>query len=93
MLSINEQLRAARKAKKMTQQELGQHLGWAQNRVSTIENGRTDPRLSNVIQVGRLLGHELMLVPSAMVPAVQTLFSGKTEEPLWSVDDDEGPAS
>jgi len=92
MLPLNEQLRAARKAKKRTQQQLGQHLGWAQTRVSTIENGRVDPRLSSVIQIARLVDHEVMLIPSAMVPAVQALLSGKTEDPLWSADDEEESA-
>jgi transcriptional regulator with XRE-family HTH domain len=101
MRSINEQLHIARKAKGWTQSELGERLGWAQARVSAVENGRLDPRLSSIVQMGRLLDQEIMLVPRALLPAVQTLISGKTEEPLWSADeedhdsndDKEGPAS
>ncbi len=89
MSPITEQLHEARKAQKLTQAQLGKRLGWAQTRVSTIEKGRVDPRLSSVVQMARLVDHELMLVPKSMLPAIQAMLSGKTEEPLWTIGDEE----
>jgi len=75
----------------MTQKQLGAGLGWAQAHVSEIENGKVDPRLSNVVQMARLVDHELMLIPTALIPAVRAMISGKLEQPLWSIEEeDEG---
>jgi predicted transcriptional regulator len=89
MSPLREQLKIARKARKLSQKQLGQGLGWAQAHVSEIESGRVDPRLSSVIQMSRLVDQELMLVPRTLVPAVQALLSGQEEKSLWSVEDDE----
>ncbi len=67
-------------------------LGWAQGRISAIETGRLDPRVSSVVQMGRLLEHEIMLVPKALLPAIQAMITGKTDEPLWNVSETEESA-
>ena len=92
MSPLSQQLHDARKAQKLTQAQLGERLGWAQTRVSTIESGRVDPRLSGVVQMARVVDHELMLVPRAMVPAVSAMLAGKPEEPLWSLGNEEETA-
>ena len=91
MEPISRQLHLARKAKHLTQQELGTRLGWAQGRISAIETGRLDPRLTSIVQMGRLLDQEVVLVPRSLLPTIQTLISGKEDEPLWSAGNDEAP--
>jgi predicted transcriptional regulator len=89
MLSLLEQLRAARRERKITQKALGERLGLPQSHVSAIEAGKVDPRLSSVLELARLLDLEPMLVPRARVPAVRALLDGTPDEPLWRADDSE----
>jgi transcriptional regulator with XRE-family HTH domain len=89
MGTLPEQLHSLRKAKHLTQQELGERLGWSQGRVSAIENGRIEPRLNSVMQMSRLLDHEVILVPRALLPAVQSMISGKEDQPLWSTGEEQ----
>ncbi len=63
MSRIIEQLKTARQAQNIKQSELGKKLGLPQSHISTIENEVTDPRLSTVEDMARLLDHELMLIP------------------------------
>jgi predicted transcriptional regulator len=87
MLSLLEQLRAARRERKITQKALGERLGLPQSHVSAIEAGKVDPRLSSVLELARLLDLEPMLIPRARVPAVRALLDGTPDEPLWRADD------
>lgn len=89
MLNIQEQLRAARSASRLSQKTVGERMGLPQSHVSAIETGKVDPRLSNIIEMARLLDHEPMLVPRALVPAVRALLAGHVEVPLWQADDEE----
>lgn len=92
MNALSEQLHSIRTQKHLTQQEMAVRLGWAQGRISAIETGRLDPRVSSVVQMGRLLEHEIMLVPKALLPAIQAMITGKTDEPLWNVSETEESA-
>ena len=94
------QLLAARKARGLSQKDLGNKLDAAQSYVARIEKGETDLRTSNLIQMARLLGLEVMLVPIGLVPAVTAIVMGKDSptaglenEPLYElsgeVEDDE----
>jgi transcriptional regulator with XRE-family HTH domain len=91
MTSIPEQLRAVRLARHLSQKALGQRMGWPQGHVSAIENGKVDPRLSSLLEMARLLDQELVLVPRAVLPAVQAMLRGEEDEsPLWQRDEPEG---
>ncbi len=89
MLNIQERLRAARRAIRLSQKTLGERMGLPQSHVSAIETGKVDPRLSNIIEMARALDHELMLVPRTLVPAVRALLAGHQEAPLWQADEEE----
>ena len=89
MASLLQQLRAARRERKITQEALGRRLGMPQSHVSALEAGKVDPRLSSVLEFARSLDLEPMLVPRARVPAVRALLAGKPDEPLWQAGDDE----
>jgi HTH-type transcriptional regulator/antitoxin HipB len=93
MDSLPQQLRTIREAKDMTQRRLAEAVGRAQAQISDVENGRIDPRLSNITQMVRALDHELILVPRQALPAVKGLLSGKSEKPLWSIEENEGDST
>lgn len=90
MNTIIEQLKTARKAKNLKQSELGLKLGLPQSHISKIEKGDNDPRLSTVTDMGRLLDHELMLIPRHLVHHVSSLVTGKDEQkPMWIPDEED----
>ena len=73
MQNLATNLRATRKAKGLTQGQLGQKMGIPQSHVSKIEGGRSDARASSLIEMARLLDLEVMLVPKKYVPAVLSM--------------------
>ena len=91
MNAIIPQLKRARLAKKLRQSEFGVKLGLPQSHISKIEQGRSDPRLSTVTDMARLLDQELVLVPRSMLPAIRAMLSGEeTQKPKWQIDEEEG---
>ena len=91
MNEVIKTLKSIRIEKKLKQSELGSKLGLPQSHISKIEQGRTDPRLSTVSDMARLLDQELVLVPRVMLPAVRALIkSGDAQQPMWVLDDEEG---
>ncbi len=94
MNSVIKDLKNARVDKKLKQSELGGKLGLPQSHISKIEKGLTDPRLSTVTDMARLLDHELILVPRSLLPSVRALIDGVDEDkPLWDLDDEEDVGS
>jgi HTH-type transcriptional regulator / antitoxin HipB len=87
------ELAAARREAKLSQRALGKKVGLAQSHVSKIERGAVDPQLSNLLEIARALGLELMLVPNRLVPAVRALRrpavegSGSDQLPAYRLDD------
>ncbi len=77
---IAANLKAARKAKKLSQTELGAKVGLPQSHISKIESGRTDLKLSSLIALARALDLELTLVPRQLIPAVQSLVRGSRDQ-------------
>jgi transcriptional regulator with XRE-family HTH domain len=68
-------LRAARERAGLSQAAVAAKMGGDQAHVSKIEAGR-DVRVSTLANMSRVLGHELMLVPKALVPVVEALIRG-----------------
>lgn len=74
---IARQLREVRVARGMSQGDLSERIGITQAQVSRFEGGRADLRLGSLVELGRGLGLEIMLVPRGKVPAVLALGLGK----------------
>ena len=68
------ELKEARVKRGWSQRELGGRLGLPQMHISGIESGKIVPRYDTVIELVRILDRDLLLVPRALVPAVQSLI-------------------
>jgi transcriptional regulator with XRE-family HTH domain len=66
-------LKAARKAKGLSQRDLSARAGVPQSHISRIESGKVNLQLSSLIQLARLLDLEVMLVPKKAIPAVDSI--------------------
>jgi len=65
-------------------------MGLPQSHISKIEQGATDPRLSTVTDMARLLDQELVLVPRELLPVIKSLINGEdAHKPMWSLDEEE----
>lgn len=91
--SIRGPLKTARDRRGWSQAELGKRAGLPQAHISGIESGRIVPRFDTLLDLVRILGFDLVLVPQAIVPAVQALARDRNgdEQPLYAddVDDDQ----
>lgn len=88
MNSILEQLKIARQEKGLKQSEFGNKLGLPQSHISKIERGETDPRLSTVVDMARIVDRELILVPRRLAPAIRPMIEGEhDQEPMWKPDE------
>lgn len=67
------ELKQMRKKAGLTQKELGKKTGIPQSHISRIENGEVDIQTSSLVEIARVLGLELMLVPRELVPGVEGL--------------------
>lgn len=76
--NVAQELKAARNKKGLSQRKLGAKVGVPQSHISKIENGAVDLKTSSLIELARALDLELMLVPRALIPAVQGLQRGLT---------------
>lgn len=84
-------LKAARHDQAQSQRALSEQTGIPQSRLSLIENGAVDLRVSTLLQIARSLELEVMLVPRRTVPLVHAITreAGSTAEqhPLYRLDD------
>jgi len=91
MNEVIKALKGVRLEQRLKQSELGSKLGLPQSHISKIEQGSTDPRLSTVTDMARLLDQELVLIPRTMLPAIRALIKGDDDQkPMWALDDEEG---
>ena len=67
----HENIRKARKDQRITQQEMAQRTNIRQSRISQIENGQVDPKLSEIVSVSENLGSVLVQVPYAILPSIE----------------------
>jgi len=88
MNSILKQLKIARQEKGLKQSGFGNKLGLPQSHISKIERGETDPRLSTVVDMARIVDRELILVPRRLAPVIRSMLEGGNEqEPMWKPDE------
>lgn len=86
-----KKIQVARKAKGLTQGELGAKMGLPQSHISQIESGKIDIRLSSLLEISRLLDLEPMLIPRPMIPAVRAITSDRSDAgkvPAWRANAD-----
>ena len=85
---IRQEIRSARRERGWSQLELGRRAGLAQRHVSGIETGQIVPRYDTLMDLLRVLGRDLVLVPAALVPIVQSLVKDYgTRHPPGAVGD------
>jgi HTH-type transcriptional regulator/antitoxin HipB len=92
METIIKELCQARKKKGMTQSMLARSVGLPQSHISDIERGRIDLRLSTLIQITRVLNHEITMVPRQLDMYIKSIIEGREEvdtEPRFLPDQDE----
>jgi len=77
----------ARKKRGWSQRDLVSRIGLTQRHVSGIESGKIVPRYDTLLELVRILDHDLLMVPRALVPVVRSLIrdhlkdqSGEGEE-------------
>ena len=68
--SCHIELRKARKARRMSQREMEKRTGMHQARLSRIENGQADPKLSEAVEMARAVELDFVLVPRRALLAV-----------------------
>ena len=74
LLEIGQLLKAARKGRQLTQEQVADMAGISRPRYREIEAGSSAARTTTLINISRALGLELMLIPQTMIPAVGALL-------------------
>ena len=73
---IANNLKAQREVRGLSQHALSKLAGIPQSHISKIESGTVDLRLSSLIELARVLGLELTLVPRKTLPAIKSIIRG-----------------
>jgi len=63
----------ARQKHGWSQRDLASRLGIGQRHISGIESGKIVPRYDTLLEMVRMLNRDLIMVPRALVPVVQSL--------------------
>jgi transcriptional regulator with XRE-family HTH domain len=83
---MGKTLQLARTARNLTQAELGALVGLPQSHISKIERGQTDFQWTTLEQIANAVGLSAVLVPTGLVPVVESLMKGREgkseEEPV-----------
>jgi transcriptional regulator with XRE-family HTH domain len=90
-------LKEVREKHGWTQRNLASRLGLTQTHISGIESGKIVPRYDTLLELVRILDRDLLMVPRALVPVVQSLIrdhlqpdqKGEGEERSLYADGDE----
>ncbi|MGP3699437.1 helix-turn-helix domain-containing protein [Rhodobacter sp. NSM] len=80
MRMIGKLFRRKRQAARLTQEQVADLAGISRPRYRDVETGTAAPRTTTLINIARSLGLEVMLVPQALVPAVEALLRPEDEE-------------
>lgn len=92
---MRQQIKQARRERGWSQRKLASLIGLPQPHISAIESGEVVPRFDTLLDIVRVLGQDLLLVPRVLVPAVQSLIrahkqpAGSEEQPLYAVGTEE----
>jgi transcriptional regulator with XRE-family HTH domain len=97
---LRRALREARENRGWSQRDLASRVSVGQRHISGIESGKIVPRYDTLLEVVRALDRDLLMVPRALVPVVQSLVRdhlkdkpGEGEErPLYAAEGDEDMA-
>lgn len=89
---LREQIKKTRTKLGWSQRQLGAAVGLPQPHISSIESGEIVPRFDTLLDLVRVLGFDLLLVPRPLVPAVQSLIRAQNEpegeeKPLYAMDE------
>jgi transcriptional regulator with XRE-family HTH domain len=71
---LRRALKDARQKRGWTQRNLASRVGLTQTHISGIESGKIVPRYDTLLELVRILDHDLLMVPRALVPVVQSLI-------------------
>ncbi len=71
---LGVQFRRAREAAGLTQEQTADRANISRPRYRDIETGGAAARATTLVNIARALGMEMMLIPQAMVPAVQSML-------------------
>jgi transcriptional regulator with XRE-family HTH domain len=74
---IGKSLLQARIARDLTQAELGALVDLPQSHISKIERGETDLQWTTLEQIANAVGLSPVLVPTGLVPLVESLLKGR----------------
>lgn len=91
---FREKIKKTRQQRGWSQRELAANVGLPQPHISGIESGEIVPRFDTLLDIVRVLDQDILLVPRALVPAVQSLVRAQqqpqsVEKPLYAADDEE----
>lgn len=75
--SLVSNLAQHRKQQSLTQADLAALLNLPQSYIAKIESGNTDLRTSKLVEMARVLGLEVMLVPKANLYQVNQILAGE----------------
>jgi len=86
-IEMRRALIEARKQRGWSQRDLARRLDIGQRHISGIESGKIVPRYDTLLEIIRILDRDLIMVPRALMPLVQSLVrdhlkdqSGEGEE-------------
>lgn len=70
---MRQALIEARRNRGWSQRDLAGRLGVGQRHISGIESGKIVPRYDTLLEIVRVLDRDLVMVPRALMPLVQSL--------------------
>jgi transcriptional regulator with XRE-family HTH domain len=97
---LRQQLKETRANHGWSQAELGRRSSLPQMHISGIESGKIVPRFDTLLDLVRILDHDLLMIPRTLVPAVQGLIRDQRnhdrppesdETPLYAFDEEPTP--
>jgi transcriptional regulator with XRE-family HTH domain len=80
--SLGSTIRERRIKLGLSQARVAELAGKTQSQIARLERGLGDPRISNVVQVSRSLGTELVAIPILLLPAIRHLLAEHEQGPL-----------
>ena len=72
--SLITTLAEVRKARRITQADLAAQAGLSRMAVQRTETGDVDPRFSTLAEMARVLGMDIIAVPSSLRPSLQAFI-------------------